>query len=457
MYFIILVANFSGKKNSFYHFIILFYKEKRMKLDKIAIIDMGSRHNAALCRFIRTLGVFAEIKTHEITAEEIKADDSIKGIIINGGENRAFDGQTLELDKRVYETGLPTLEIDINGKVALAEDESRWEEFLLDFMKKIDVKNPWGAKAFLDEQIALIKETVRDEKVLLALSGGVDSSVCAALIAKAIGKNLICIHVDHGLMREGESEQVVKVFGDILKGNLIHINAQERYLSKLAGVTEPEKKRKIIGEEFIDIFAQEAKKLGDIKFLGQGTIYPDIIESGTLTQKVIKSHHNVGGLPEDLKFELIEPLKDLFKDEVRAVGKELGLPESMVNRQPFPGPGLGVRCLGAITKERLEALRHADKLLREEFEIAGLHKKVWQYFTIVPDFKSVGLKGGDRVFEYPCIIRAVNTVDAMTATIERLDYDFLEKVTHRITHEVEGINRVLYDLSPKPTGTIEWE
>ena len=315
----------------------------------------------------------------------------------------------------------------------------------------------WNMANFVHDQIELVKKQVGDKKVLLALSGGVDSSVVAALLLKAIGDNLICVHVNHGLMRKGESESVVEVFKNQLNANLVYIDATERFLTKLEGVADPEQKRKIIGEEFIRVFEEEARKVEGVDFLGQGTIYPDIAESGTKTAKVVKSHHNVGGLPEDLQFELVEPLRQLFKDEVRACGVELGLPDHMVYRQPFPGPGLGVRCLGAITRDRLEAVREADAILREEFAKAGLDKKVWQYFTIVPDFKSVGVRDNARSFEWPVIIRAVNTVDAMTATIEQLDWPILLKITDRILAEVKNVNRVCYDMSPKPSATIEWE
>ena len=315
------------------------------------------------------------------------------------------------------------------------------------------IVTPALAKAFIEEQIAEIRKQVGDGKVLLALSGGVDSSVVAALLIKAIGKQLTCIHVNHGLLRKGEPEQVIKVFRDEMNANLIYVDAVDRFLDKLAGVDEPETKRKIIGAEFIKVFEEEARKLNGVKFLAQGTIYPDILES----EKGVKAHHNVGGLPEDLKFELVEPVKLLYKDEVRVVGRELGLPANMVDRQPFPGPGLGVRCLGAITRDRLEAVRESDAILREEFAIHGLQGKVWQYFTIVPDFKSTGISDGKRTYAYPVIIRAVNTKDAIKATIEEIPYSVLNKITDRILKEVKGVNRVTYDLTPKPVGTIEWE
>ena len=314
------------------------------------------------------------------------------------------------------------------------------------------ITTPELAKAFIDEQVAEVRAQVGDKKVLLALSGGVDSSVVAALLIKAIGKQLVCVHVNHGLMRKGESENVIEVFGKELDANLVYIDATDRFLDLLAGVDEPEKKRKIIGNEFIEVFNEEAKKLEGIAFLAQGTIYPDILESDG-----VKAHHNVGGLPEDMKLELVEPVKLLYKDEVRVVGEALGLPHAMVYRQPFPGPGLGVRCLGAITRDRLHALREADAILREEFDNCGLAETVWQYFIAVPDVKSVGVRDGKRYEGWPAIIRAVNTKDAMTATIEEIPYPVLHKITDRITHEVEGINRVLLDLTPKPIGTIEWE
>lgn len=319
-----------------------------------------------------------------------------------------------------------------------------------DIMKRIETKEL--AELFIEAQIKQLQSIIGNKKVLLALSGGVDSSVVAALLIKAIGKQLICVHVNHGLLRKGEPEQVIDVFKNQLNANLVYVDATDRFLEKLEGIADSEQKRKIIGAEFIRVFEEEARKQDGVEFLAQGTIYPDILES-----KGVKAHHNVGGLPEDLQFKLVEPIKLLYKDEVRMVGKTLGLPDNMVYRQPFPGPGLGVRCLGAITKERLEAVRESDAILREEFEKNGLEGKVWQYFTAIPDFKSVGVSNGKRTFEYPVIIRAVNTVDAMTATVENIPFELLQHITKRITSEVPNINRVVYDLTPKPTGTIEWE
>ncbi|MBR2287229.1 MAG: glutamine-hydrolyzing GMP synthase [Clostridia bacterium] len=314
------------------------------------------------------------------------------------------------------------------------------------------ITTPELAEAFIAEQVEALKQQIGDKKVLLALSGGVDSSVVAALLIRAIGQQLVCVHVNHGLLRKGEPEQVIRVFRDQMNANLVYVDAVDRFLDKLAGVSNPEEKRKIIGAEFIRVFEEEARKQEGIEFLAQGTIYPDIIES-----KGVKAHHNVGGLPEDLQFALVEPVKFLFKDEVRVVGKQLGLPDTMVYRQPFPGPGLGVRCVGAITRDRLEAVRESDAILREEFAKNGLEGKVWQYFTSVPDFKTVGVQDGARTDAWPVVIRAVNTRDAMTATVENIPFDLLQHLTDRITHEVKGVNRVLYDLTPKPTGTIEWE
>lgn len=430
-----------------------------MKQDLIVILDLGSTENTVLAREIRALGVYSEIHPHDITSEELQALENVKGIILNGGENRVVDGQAVEIRRELYDLGYPMLSIDYpasecDTKLAELPDEEMLKKFVFDTCK---AEANWNMKNFIEDQAELIRRQVGDRKVLLALSGGVDSSVVAAMLIKAIGQQLVCVHVNHGLMRKNESESVIKVFRDELHANLIYVDASERFLGKLAGVADPEEKRKIIGGEFIRVFEEEARKLEGVDFLGQGTIYPDIIESGTKTAKMVKSHHNVGGLPEDLQFELVEPLKQLFKDEVRACGVELGLPHDMVYRQPFPGPGLGVRCLGAITRDRLEAVRESDAILREEFAKAGLDKKVWQYFTVVPDFKSVGMKNNARVFEHMVIIRAINTIDAMTASIEKLDWDVLEKITKRILAEVENVNRVCYDMSPKPPATIEFE
>ena len=435
-----------------------------MKQDMILILDLGSDENTVLARMIRDLGVYSEIKPHDITEEELAKLDNVKGIILNGGPLNIVDGKAIEVRDFIYDAGVPVLAVNYaaaKGKHCLdqwpaEEDAMRAvvNSFLFDTCHS---EANWNMKNFVADQIELIRRQVGDKKVLLALSGGVDSSVVAALLIKAIGKQLVCVHVNHGLMRKGESESVIEVFRNQMDANLIYVDASERFLTKLEGVADPEQKRKIIGAEFIRVFEEEARKLEGIDFLAQGTIYPDIVESGTKTAKVVKSHHNVGGLPEDMNFELVEPLYYLFKDEVRACGLELGLPHDMVFRQPFPGPGLGVRCLGAITRERLEAVRESDAILREEFAKAGLDKKVWQYFTIVPDFKSVGVKNNARCFEYPVIIRAVNTIDAMTASIEQIDWPVLTKVTDRILKEVKNVNRVCYDLSPKPCATIEWE
>ena len=430
-----------------------------MKQDMIVILDLGSTRNTVLAREIRDLGVYSEIHPHDITAQELKALPNVKGVILNGGENRMVEGQAVEISRELYELGLPMISVDYpqsqcGVRYDALPDRETLEKFLFQDCR---AEANWNMKNFIEDQIELIRRQVGDRKVLLALSGGVDSSVVAAMLIRAIGSQLTCVHVNHGLMRKNESESVVKVFRDQLHANLIYVDAVERFLGKLEGVADPEQKRKIIGGEFIRVFEEEARKLEGIELLGQGTIYPDIIESGTKTAKMVKSHHNVGGLPEDLKFELVEPLKQLFKDEVRACGVELGLPHDMVYRQPFPGPGLGVRCLGAITRDRLEAVREADAILREEFAKAGLDKKVWQYFTVVPDFKSVGMKNNARVFEYMVIIRAINTVDAMTASVEKVDWEVLERITNRILAEVEHVNRVCYDMSPKPPATIEFE
>ena len=435
-----------------------------MKQDMIVILDLGSHENTVLARAIRALGVYSEIYPHDITAEELKALPGVKGVILNGGPMNVVDGVEIDVLPEIYEAGFPVIAMGHDKALCevkmpqLGNDMEEAKEAVKSFVFDVcKAETNWNMKNFIDDQVELVRRQVGDKKVLLALSGGVDSSVLAALLLKAIGDKLVCVHVNHGLMRKGESEDVVEVFRNQLNANLVYVDATERFLTKLEGVEDPEQKRKIIGGEFIRVFEEEARKLDGIDFLGQGTIYPDIVESGTKTAKMVKSHHNVGGLPEDLQFALVEPLRQLFKDEVRACGVELGLPYDMVYRQPFPGPGLGVRCLGAITRDRLEALREADAILREEFKLAGLDKKVWQYFTVIPDFKSVGVHNNARSYDWPVILRAVNTVDAMTASIEELEWPVLHKITNRILKEVPNVNRVCYDLSPKPSATIEWE
>lgn len=434
-----------------------------MKQDNILVLDLGSSENTTIARWIRDLGVYSEIHPHDITAGDIQNLKTVKGIILNGGKNNIVDGEAIDVLDEIYSLDIPVMSVEhLSTKASKTldkwpnEEETKGllKEFVFDTCK---AESNWNMKNFIEDQVSKVREQIGDKKVLLALSGGVDSSVVAALLIKAIGKQLVCVHVNHGLMRKNESEGVIAMFEKDLEENLIYVDASERFLGKLKGVAEPEEKRKIIGNEFIRVFEEEARKLDGIDFLAQGTIYPDIVESGTKTHKVVKSHHNVGGLPEDLKFELVEPLFQLFKDEVRACGVELGLPHDMVYRQPFPGPGLGVRCLGEIEPERLEAVRESDAILREEFALAGLDKTVWQYFTVVPNFKSVGVRDNERTYEYPVIIRAVNTIDAMTASVEQIDWPVLLKITDRIINEVKNVNRVCYDLSPKPGGTIEWE
>ena len=433
-----------------------------MARDMIAILDFGSNNNAGIARAVRACGVYSEIVAHDVTMDELKKMPGLKALVYNGGSNRAYEGQELIPDQEVLSCDLPKLAVNIDFSVD-GENLPCWnnnEKNILDaFIEKNAIDRNWTMEGFIEDQIVALRKQIGDKKVLLALSGGVDSSVVAALLLRAIGDKLVCVHVNHGLLRKGEPEQVISVFREKMGmgENLVYVDAVDRFLNKLENVADPEQKRKIIGAEFIRVFEEEARKLDDISFLGQGTIYPDILESGTKTAKNIKSHHNVGGLPEDLQFELVEPLAQLFKDEVRAVGEALGLPHGMVYRQPFPGPGLGVRCIGAITRDRLEQVRESDAILREEFANAGLDQKVWQYFTVVPDIRSVGVRNHERSFERPVIIRAVNTTDAITASIEEIPYDILGKIVNRIVNEVPGINRVLVDITPKPTGTIEWE
>ncbi|MBO7358924.1 MAG: glutamine-hydrolyzing GMP synthase [Clostridia bacterium] len=432
-----------------------------MARSMIAIVDLGSNQNAFIARELRKLGVYSEIFNYDVSPAELKNAPGIQGIIVNGGPNHVLDGNNIDVDHGIYALGLPVLKAGYSGSEKA--DVEAWDEDpskqLDAFITKTGAERNWSVESFIEAEVEALRKQIGSRKVLLALSGGVDSSVVAALLIKAVGDQLTCVHVNHGLLRKNEPEQVIRVFKEQLGANLIYVDAVDRFLNRLAGVSDPEQKRKIIGDEFIEVFREEAGKLDGIELLGQGTIYPDIVESGTKTAKIVKSHHNAGGLPKDIaeKFELVEPLKMLFKDEVRAVGRALGLPEGMVERQPFPGPGLGVRCLGAITRERLEKVRESDAILREEFEKAGLKGKVWQYFTLIPDVTSTGVRDDGRVDEYPVVIRAVNTVDAMTASVPRLPCEVLETITLRVTSEVPGVNRVLYDLSPKPVATIEWE
>ena len=435
-----------------------------MKQDMIVILDLGSHENTVLARAIRALGVYSEIYPHDITVEELKALPNVKGIIINGGPNNVIDGVAIDVNPAIYAMGIPVM--------AAGHDKAACEVKLAEFTDDIEaIKNAvkafvfdtckaeanWNMTNFVNDQIELIKRQVGDKKVLLALSGGVDSSVVAALLLKAIGDNLVCVHVNHGLMRKGESEDVVEVFSNQLKANLIYVDVTDRFLYKLAGVEDPEQKRKIIGGEFIRVFEEEARKLDGIDFLGQGTIYPDIVESGTKTAKMVKSHHNVGGLPEDLQFQLVEPLRQLFKDEVRRVGRELGMPEHLITRHPFPGPGLAVRILGDITREKVRILQDADDIYIQGLRDWGLYDQVWQAGVILLPVQSVGVMGDERTYERAVALRAVTSTDAMTADWAHLPYEFLGKISNDIINKVKGVNRVTYDISSKPPATIEWE
>ena len=430
-----------------------------MKQDMIAILDLGSTKNTNLARAIRDLGVYSEIYPHDITAEEIKELKNLKGIVLFGGENRIVDGEAVEINEDLYTLGFPMISIDhptskCETKFDEMPDEETLKAFVFDTCK---AEANWNVKNFIEDQVELIRNQVGDKKVLLALSGGVDSSVVAALLIKAIGKQLVCVHVNHGLMRKGESESVVEIFKNQMDANLIYVDAEERFLGKLEGVADPEEKRKIIGAEFIRVFEEEAGKLGDIKFLVQGTIYPDVVESGTDTSAVIKSHHNVGGLPEDMEFSLIEPLRELFKDEVRAVGEELGIPHHLVWRQPFPGPGLAIRVLGEVTEDKLEVVREADAIFREEIALAGLESEIWQYFAVLPNIQSVGVMGDERTYCHTVGLRAVTSSDGMTSNWAHIPYEVIDKVSRRIVNEVKGVNRIVYDVTSKPPATIEWE
>ena len=430
-----------------------------MKQDMIVILDLGSTENTVLAREIRELGVYSEIHPHDITEEEIKALDNVKGIILNGGENRVVDGKEVEVRPELYTWGYPVISVDYPAsrcdvRFDSLPDQETLKKFVFDECK---AEANWNMKNFIEDQVELIRRQVGDRKVLLALSGGVDSSVVAAMLIKAIGQQLVCVHVNHGLMRKNESESVVEVFRNQLHANLIYVDATERFLGKLENVSDPEEKRKIIGGEFIRVFEEEARKLEGIDFLGQGTIYPDIIESGTKTAKMVKSHHNVGGLPEDLQFELVEPLKQLFKDEVRACGIELGLPAEMVYRQPFPGPGLGVRVIGEVTAEKVRILQEADAILRDEMDKCGYADKMSQFFAVLPGVKTVGVMGDARTYDELIALRAVTTDDFMTADWAKIPYEILGRVSNRIINEVEHVNRVVYDITSKPPGTVEWE
>ena len=438
---------------------------KKMKQDMIVILDLGSTENTVLARQIRALGVYSEIYPHDITAEELKKLPNVKGIIIYGGPNHIVDGEEIDVNAEIYEAGYPVMAVAHEKALCETKLEAfpTCEEETMELLKKFvfdtcHAEANWNMKNFIEDQVELIRKQVGDKKVLLALSGGVDSSVVAAMLIKAIGQQLVCVHVNHGLMRKNESESVVKIFRDELHANLIYVDATERFLGKLENVADPEEKRKIIGGEFIRVFEEEARKLEGIDFLGQGTIYPDVIESGLGDSAVIKSHHNVGGLPSVVDFkELIEPLRLLFKDEVRQMGTELGLPDYIVWRQPFPGPGLGIRVIGEVTEDKLEILREADAIFREEIKNAGLERDINQYFAVITDIRSVGVMGDGRTYDYTIALRGVTTTDFMTADWARIPYDVLDRVSVRIVNEVKHVNRICYDITSKPPATIEWE
>ena len=435
-----------------------------MKQDMIVILDLGSHENTVVARAIRALGVYSEIYPHDITVDELKALPNVKGIVINGGPNNVVDGVAIDVFPEIYEAGIPV--------IAAGHDKALCEVKLPQFANDVDgiaaalkefvfetckAEANWNMANFVNDQVELVRRQVGDKKVLLALSGGVDSSVVAALLLKAIGDNLVCVHVNHGLMRKGESEAVVEVFGKQLCANLVYVDATERFLTKLEGAEDPEQKRKIIGGEFIRVFEEEARKLDGIDFLGQGTIYPDIVESGTKTAKMVKSHHNVGGLPEKMGLKVVEPLRLLFKDEVRRVGRSMGMSEHLIGRHPFPGPGLAIRILGEITREKVEILQNVDKIYIDTLRETGWYDKIWQAGAILLPVQSVGVMGDERTYERCVALRAVQSTDGMTADWVHIPYEILARLSNEIINKVRGVNRVVYDISSKPPATIEWE